>query len=103
MNRKKKINDLFKGGFRNDKKSCLIDLKPLEDKCEELGIELRIVDRWYPSSKLCHECGCIKKDLKLSDREYICECEEYDIEKEFLIDIDGVKIKGFIDFYYKNK
>lgn len=46
----------------------------LEVKCKELGIELRIVDRWYPSSKLCHECGFIKKDLKLSDREYICEC-----------------------------
>lgn len=46
----------------------------LEAKCKELGIELRIVDRWYPSSKLCHECGCIKKDLKLSDREYICKC-----------------------------
>ena len=46
----------------------------LEAKCKELGIELRIVDRWYPSSKLCHECDCIKKDLKLSDREYICEC-----------------------------
>ncbi len=46
----------------------------LESKCKELGIELRIADRWYPSSKLCHECGCIKKDLKLSDREYICEC-----------------------------
>lgn len=46
----------------------------LEAKCKELGIELRIVDRWYPSSKLCHECGCIKKDLKLSDRDYICEC-----------------------------
>lgn len=46
----------------------------LEAKCKELGIELRIVDRWYPSSKLCHECGCIKKDLKLSDREYICNC-----------------------------
>lgn len=46
----------------------------LESKCKELGIELRIVDRWYPSSKLCHECGHIKKDLKLSDREYICEC-----------------------------
>ena len=46
----------------------------LEAKCKELGIELRIVDRWYPSSKLCHGCGCIKKDLKLSDREYICEC-----------------------------
>ena len=46
----------------------------LEAKCKELGIELRIVDRWYPSSKLCHECGCIKKDLKLSDRDYICQC-----------------------------
>lgn len=46
----------------------------LESKCKELGIELRIVDKWYPSSKLCHECGRIKKDLKLSDREYVCEC-----------------------------
>ena len=46
----------------------------LEAKCKELGIELRIVDRFYPSSKLCHECGCIKNNLKLSDREYICEC-----------------------------
>lgn len=46
----------------------------LEAKCKELGIELRIADRWYPSSKLCHECGCIKKDLKLSDRDYICSC-----------------------------
>lgn len=46
----------------------------LEAKCREYGIELRIADRWYPSSKLCHKCGCIKKDLKLSDREYVCEC-----------------------------
>ena len=46
----------------------------LETKCKENGIELRVADRWYPSSKLCHECGCIKKDLKLSDREYICDC-----------------------------
>lgn len=46
----------------------------LTNKCNEYGIELRIVDRFYPSSKLCHECGSIKKDLKLSDREYICEC-----------------------------
>ena len=46
----------------------------LEAKCKELGIELRIVDKWYSSSKLCHKCGRIKKDLKLSDRNYICEC-----------------------------
>ena len=46
----------------------------LKTKCMENGIELRVVDRFYPSSKTCHECGNIKKDLKLSDREYICEC-----------------------------
>ena len=46
----------------------------LKAKCDENGIELRVVDRWYPSSKLCHECGQIKSDLKLSDREYICDC-----------------------------
>lgn len=39
-----------------------------------LGIELRVVDRFYPSSKLCHSCGCIKKDLKLKDRTYKCDC-----------------------------
>lgn len=43
-------------------------------KSKEIGIEVRIVDRFYPSSKLCNNCGHIKKDLKLSDREYICEC-----------------------------
>ncbi len=48
--------------------------RKLEAKCKELGIELRVADRRYPSSKICHACGCVKKNLKLSDREYICEC-----------------------------
>ena len=43
-------------------------------KCNVLGIELRIVDRFYPSSKLCHLCGSMKKDLKLKDRIYKCNC-----------------------------
>ena len=47
----------------------------LVNKCKEYGIELRVVDRWYQSSKTCHNCGHIKKDLKLSDRTYKClEC-----------------------------
>lgn len=46
----------------------------LKFKCDENGIELRIVDRFYPSSKLCYCCGAIKKDLKLSDRIYRCNC-----------------------------
>ena len=46
----------------------------LEAKCKENGIELRIVDRWFPSSKTCHCCKSIKKDLKLSDRIFRCDC-----------------------------
>ena len=46
----------------------------LKAKCNDNGIELRVVDRFYPSSKLCHCCGQIKKDLKLSDRIYRCAC-----------------------------
>ena len=46
----------------------------LKAKCDDNGIELRVVDRWYPSSKICHCCGAIKKDLKLSDRIYRCAC-----------------------------
>ena len=48
--------------------------KQLEYKCKWNNIELRIVDRFYPSSKLCHNCGQIKSDLKLSDRIYKCDC-----------------------------
>lgn len=43
-------------------------------KCKCKGIEFRQVDRWYPSSKTCHCCGRIKKELQLSDRIYRCEC-----------------------------
>ena len=46
----------------------------LKAKCDDNGIGLRIVNRWYPSSKMCHCCGSIKKDLKLSDRIYRCSC-----------------------------
>lgn len=44
----------------------------LFNKCNFHGIELRIADRFYPSSKICHNCRNIKKDLKLSDRIYKC-------------------------------
>ncbi len=46
----------------------------LQAKCNENGIELRVVDRWFPSSKICHCCKNIKKDLKLSDRIFKCYC-----------------------------
>ena len=46
----------------------------LTKKCHQNNIELRVVDRWFPSSKICNCCGNIKKDLKLSNRKYICTC-----------------------------
>ena len=43
-------------------------------KCKEYGIEQRTVYRWFPSSKTCHCCKNIKKDLKLSDIIFKCDC-----------------------------
>ena len=56
--------------------------KQLEYKCNDSGIQLIIADRFYPSSKLCSCCGKIKKDLKLSDRTYRCECGNV-IDRDF--------------------
>ena len=44
----------------------------LEYKCKWYGRQLIIIDRFYPSSKTCHNCGYIYKDLKLSQREWVC-------------------------------
>ena len=44
----------------------------LENLCKKLGIELRLVDRFYPSSKLCSDCGFKYKELKLNERIWIC-------------------------------
>lgn len=46
--------------------------RQLDYKCKYKGIELVKADRFFPSSKTCSNCGSIKKDLKLSDRTYIC-------------------------------
>jgi putative transposase len=44
----------------------------LEYKAEWYGRELIGIDRWFPSTKRCFECGHINSDLKLSDREWTC-------------------------------
>lgn len=50
----------------------------LTQQCEKLGIELRLAPRFYPSSKLCSECGYKNKDLKLKDRSWTCpECNVF--------------------------
>ena len=56
--------------------------KQIEYKSEWSNIPVIIADRFFPSSKLCSCCGTIKKDLKLSDRTYKCECGNV-IDRDF--------------------
>ncbi len=46
--------------------------RQLKYKCERAGKNLLTVDRFYPSSKTCSNCGYIKEDLTLNDREWSC-------------------------------
>jgi len=45
----------------------------LKYKLEDQGKRLIKIDKWFPSSKTCNECGYINDELKLSDREWICD------------------------------
>ena len=47
--------------------------RQLEYKCKWHGINLIVADRWYPSSKLCSNCGNKKEKLSLNERTYVCE------------------------------
>ena len=49
--------------------------KFLEYKLIEKGKVLVSVDKWFASSKTCHECGCKFDKLSLKDRQWVCpEC-----------------------------
>jgi putative transposase len=61
--------------------TCL--LTKLKRKAKIIGIELRVVDRFYPSSKTCHACGHIHKGLKLKDRVYVCSECGYTEDRDF--------------------
>lgn len=45
----------------------------LEYKCARTGARLHIVNRWYPSSKTCSNCGAVKAKLPLKERVYVCD------------------------------
>lgn len=54
----------------------------LTAKARLQGFELRVADRFFPSSKICHKCGAYKSDLKLNDRWYKCDCG-YENDRDF--------------------
>lgn len=65
----------------------------LSYKCSINNIELRVEDRWFPSSKICSNCGNINKNLKLSDRIYNCSCGlEIDRDLNASINLKNAKI-----------
>ena len=47
--------------------------RQLEYKTARTGARLHIVDRWYPSSKMCSRCGRVKAKLSLAERVYRCD------------------------------
>lgn len=58
----KSIQEMNFGEFR----------KILEYKTRWYGRKIVLVDRFYPSSKTCNQCGCVNKSLKLSERVWVC-------------------------------
>ena len=60
----------------------------LDYKCSLYGSNIKIADRFYPSSKRCSCCGNIKKDWKLSDRTYHCSVCGFIIDRDFQASIN---------------
>ena len=55
----------------------------LKRKAKIIGIDLRVVNRYFPSSKRCHACGHIHRELKLRDRIYRCPVCGYTADRDF--------------------
>lgn len=55
----------------------------MQYKCQKYGIQFVEADKWFPSSKLCSSCGCVKKRLSLSERTYQCENCGLEIDRDF--------------------
>lgn len=63
---------------------CFFEFRrQMQYKCEQYGIEFLLADRFYPSSKTCSSCGCIKVDLKLGDRVFICSDCGLKIDRDY--------------------
>lgn len=58
-------------------------IRQLRYKCEWNGIEFVQVDRYFPSSQTCHKCGCVKNNLKLKDRIFVCDECGYTEDRDY--------------------
>ena len=78
-------------------------IRILEEKCLQYGTLLIKVDKWFPSSKTCMHCGHIHKELKLSDRTYICpKCGHVmDRDHQAAVNIDEEGLRMLRDSWKK--
>lgn len=70
--------------------------KRLQQKCIKVGISLREVDRFYPSSKLCSRCGEKKVDLKLTNRTFVCPSCGWEMDRDLNAAMNLKYAKEFI-------
>lgn len=66
MLKNKHLSDAIKQQLFNYFRQYLIE------RCSKLSVPVRIIGRYYPSSKMCSKCGTVNKALKLSDRVFRC-------------------------------
>ena len=65
-------------------------------KATERCIAVRLVDRFYPSSKTCSNCGSYNKDLKLSQRVYHCSHCQEKIDRDFNASLNIAKTDRYV-------
>ena len=65
-------------------------------KAKERFIAIRLVERFYPSSKTCSSCGHYKKDLKLSQRVYHCSHCQKKIDRDFNASLNLAKTDNYV-------
>ena len=65
-------------------------------KAKERFITIRLVERFYPSSKTCSNCGHYKKDLKLSQRVYHCDNCKEKIDRDFNASLNIAKTDNYV-------
>ena len=67
--------------------------RQLEYKTARTGAVLRVVDRWFPSSKTCSDCGVVKAKLSLSERTFNCDACGLTMDRDLNAAIN-IKVAG---------
>lgn len=71
-------------------------LRMLEYKAKQNFRIFKKIDRWYPSSKTCSNCGHRLDELKLSERHWVCPdcgtCHDRDHNAAINIKREGIKV-----------